>query len=265
MSEENVKSTHKRNHKWAFPVGLIIVLLAVVGLVFLIVTGAKSLGGLFDNSKEIAKYNTLLTPVVMNNPDPFDDISKANKSQLADIAIWSILTNDLTPDKYQYSDSGMIIPAADVEAKFHELFGSDTAIQFITIEGYGYTFTYDSAANTYVIPLTGIVPTYTPDVVDISKKGSSTILTVGCLAGNQWAQAANGDMVAPEPDKYIKVTLRTAKDGSTYISAIQDTDAPEKVSTTETTKVTTTAAPTTTAPAAEQTSEIPTEQTAEAA
>jgi len=232
MSETAVKK-HKRTHRWAFPVGLIIVLLAVVGLVFLIVCGVKGISKAFDNSEEIEKYNKMLRPVVMNDPAPFDDVKSASGNQLVEIAIWSVLMDELTPQKYEYNDDGMVIPAEDIEKAFHGLFGSDTKITHATIEGYGYTFTYDSEANNYIIPLTGVIPIYTPRVVEISKKGSAVILTVGLLAGNEWAQAVNGDMVAPEPDKFIKVTLRTDKDGSTYISAIQDTDAPDTVVTTQ--------------------------------
>ena len=232
MSEKITDIKHNRTHKWAFPVGLIIVLLAVVGLVFLLVLGIKGIGKAFDNSEKIEAYNKFLTPVVMSDPAPFDDVTKADKSQLVDITIWSILSDELTPQKYEYTDEGMVLPAEDVEAKFHEMFGADTEIAHKTIEGYGYTFTYDAAGKTYTIPLTGIVPTYTPRVVDINKKGSAIILTVGLLAGDEWAQAANGDMIAPEPDKYVKVTLREDKEGNTYISALQSTDAPETVSTT---------------------------------
>mgnify|MGYP007006800486 FL=1 len=46
-------------------------------------------------------------------------------------------------------------------------------------------------------------------------------------------------MVAPEPDKYVKVTLRE-KDGNYYISAMQATANPEVATTTP---VSTTAAP----------------------
>lgn len=260
MSETATSNNHKRTHKWAFPVGLIIVLLAVVGLVFIVMCSVKGIGKAFDNSKKIEEYNKLLRPVVMNDPATFDDVTIADKTQLTDIAIWSILVDELTPQKYEYNDDGMVIPAEDVEQKFHELFGSQTEIAHSTIEGYGYTFTYDSQANTYSIPLTGTVPIYTPRVVDISKKGSATVLTVGLLAGNEWAQTASGDMVAPEPDKYVRVTIRTDKDGSSYISAIQGTDTPDIVTTTEaltvaedaTVLISTTAAPETTTEEADE-------------
>jgi hypothetical protein len=261
MSETATVNKHKRTHKWAFPVGLIIVLLAAVGLVFIVMCSAKGIGKVFDNSKKIEEYNKFLRPVVMNDPATFDDVTIADKTQLTDIAIWSILVDELTPQKYEYTDEGMIIPAEDVEAKFHELFGSETEIAHATIEGYGYTFTFDSQANSYTIPLTGIVPIYTPRVVDISKKGSATILTVGLLAGNEWAQKADGDMVAPEPDKYVRVTLRADKDGTMYISALQNTDTPDIVTTTEaltvaedaTVLISTTAAPETTSKEAQST------------
>ena len=114
----------------------------------------------------------------------------------------------------------MIIPEEDVTAEFHKLFGTDTEPEHATVNGYGYTFTYDSAKHTYSIPLTGIVPTYTPDVIKVQKKSGAVVLTVGYLAGDQWAQNSEGDMVAPEPDKYMKITLRE-KDGSYYINSIQ--------------------------------------------
>ncbi len=166
----------------------------------------------------------------MNDPDAFDDITKANTAQLIDISIWSILKSDLAPDKYEYGDGGMIIPEADVTAEFERLFGTDVRPVHASIEGYGYDFTYDATKQTYTIPLTGIVPTYTPRVVDKQKSSNTIVLTVGYVGGDQWAQDKNGNLVAPEPDKYMKVTLRE-KDGAYYIGALQNTAAPETATT----------------------------------
>ena len=162
----------------------------------------------------------------MNDPDAFDDITKANPSQLIDISIWSILKSDLAPDKYEYGDGGMIIPEADVTAEFERLFGTEIRPTHTSIEGYGYEFTYDATKQTYTIPLTGVVPTYTPRVVDRQKSSNAIVLTVGYVGGDQWAQDKEGNLVAPEPDKYMKVTLRE-KDGAYYIGALQNTAAPE--------------------------------------
>lgn len=257
MAASTGKKHKKHAHRWAFPLGLLITVLAVVGLVTVVLAGVNAAKQAIDKSKNIEEYNKMLTPVVMNDPDPFDDITKANQSQLIDISVWSILKSDLSPDRYEYGDGGMMIPEADVTAEFQALFGTEIAPAHGTVNGYGYEFTYDAAKQIYTIPLTGIVPTYTPSVVDAQKRSGSIVLTVGYLAGDQWAQSSNGNMVAPEPDKYMRVTLRE-KDGAYYISALQATSAPETASTT---------APASTAPAVSETAaaEIPTETVPETA
>lgn len=229
MRKTNAK--HKRgSRRWAFPLGLLIAVLALVGAVTVIVAGVGAAKQAVEKSRNFEEYNKLLTPVVMNDPDAFDDITKANPSQLIDISIWSILKSDLAPDKYEYGDGGMLIPEADVTAEFERLFGTEIRPMHTSIEGYGYDFTYDAAKQMYTIPLTGVVPTYTPRVVDKDKSGDTIVLTVGYVGGDQWAQDKAGNLVAPEPDKYMKVTLRE-KDGAYYIGALQNTAAPETAAT----------------------------------
>lgn len=245
----------KRAHPWAFPLGLLMAVLSVTGLVTIIVAGVNGINAVKEKAKNIDEYNKLLTPVVMNDPSMFDDLSKADMSQLIDISIWAILKSDLSPETYEYTESGMIIPESDVAASYIKLFGNEPAPVHATVSGYGYEFTYDSAKQSYVIPLTGIEPTYTPDVVDVEKKSKTVVLTVGYLASSGWAQASDGKMVAPEPDKYVKVTLRE-KDGEYHISAIQASSSPETATTSpSTTLPVTTTQPETTAAQTQSTEE----------
>ena len=198
MVKTNTK--HKKGaRRWAFPLGLAIAVLAVIGAVTVIVAGVTAIRQAVENSRNYDEYNTLLTPVVMNDPDAFDDLTQADPEQLIDISIWSILRSDLSPDQYTYDDNGMVIPEADVTAEFRRLFGTEVEPQHATVEGYGYTFAYDATKQTYSIPLTGVVPTYTPRVVNAEERGDTIILTVGYIGGDQWAQDAEGNMVAPEP------------------------------------------------------------------
>lgn len=223
----NEQKTHKKGaRRWAFPLGLLIAVLAIIGIVTILVAGVSATRRGIQKSKNYEEYNKMLIPVVMNDPDPFDDLTKANSSQLIDISIWSILKKDISPDDYEYGDGGMLLPEAEVNAEFQRLFGTEIQPTHASIEGYGYDFTYDANKRVYVIPLTGIVPLYTPRVVDKEKKNNAIILTVGYLAGDQWQQDALGNMLPPEPDKYMRVTLRE-HEGTYYISALQSTAAPE--------------------------------------
>ena len=212
------KRKKKRAHPWAFPLGLVIALLSLIGLVTVILTGIGTVSYISYQAKNIDEYNKMLIPVVMNDPDIFDDITKADMNQLLDISIWSILKSDLSPDDYEYVDGNMIIPEEDVTAEYTKLFGSDLPPVHATVAGFGYDFVYNSAEKHYVIPLTGIEPTYTPSVTDVDKKSNTVVLTVAYLASDGWAQSADGSMVAPEPDKFVKITSHTSATSSIYTS-----------------------------------------------
>lgn len=244
------KKKKKRAHPWAFPLGLVVAILIAVGAVTIITAGVGVAKKAIIKVKNIDEYNQMLVPVVMNDPDMFDDLSKANMGQLLDIAIWSILKSDIEPDTYEYNDSGMVIPEKDVTKEFEKLFGTNIKPEHATVTGFGYEFTYDAASKCYTIPLTGVAPVYTPDVVDVEKKSNTVILTVAYLSADGWTQSSSGKMVAPSPDKYVKITLREGDSGY-YISAIQATSTPETAVTAPVTVIveeteTTTSAPETT-------------------
>ena len=235
-------SAKRGKRKSAFIVGLIVILLAAIGFTTIVVASINGIGTAVEKSKNYDEYEKILTPVLLIDPDSFDDITKADLTQLMEISIWSLLKSDLSPDTFESNENGLVIPKSAAEEQFVELFGTQVTPVHQTIEGYGFDFTYDSAAETYTIPLTGITPIYTPKVVDKKTSSDTVVLTVACLAGDAWEQGENGDMIEPAPDKYLKITLRE-KDGNLYISAIQNTTTPEIVTTTPSTDETTTENP----------------------
>ena len=237
MSETNVKK-HKGTHKAAFPIGVIVTVLALIGLATVIVLSVTGIKNALAKSKDYSEYNKLLTPVVLIDPKGFDDITKADPSELIEMSIWAILKSDISPDTYSTSAGGIVIPAADVEKSFQKLFGTEVKPTHATVNGYDYEFTFDADAKTYTIPITSIKPIYTPQVIDAKENADTVVLTVALLPGDAWNQGADGSMTPPQADKYIKVTLRV-KDGQQFISAIQSTTTPE-VATTVTPAVPTT-------------------------
>lgn len=229
MTGEEVKK-HKGSHKAAFPVGIAVTVLALVGLAAVIVLIGTGIKNLAAKNKDYTEYNKLLTPVVLIDPSGFDDITKADMSELIEMSVWAILKSDISPDTYTVGEGGLIIPEADVTEQFKKLFGTQVTPIHATVEGYEYEFTYDADSKTYTIPITGIVPIYTPKVVDKKESAETVVLTVALIAGDAWQQGADGSMVEPEPDKYIRVTLRV-QDGVQFISAIQATTTPEVATT----------------------------------
>ena len=229
---------HKGTHKLAFPMGLLVTILAIIGLVTVVFSAVKGIDDIIDKSQKFEEYEKMLTPVVLIAPDTFDDITKAPMNQLVEISIWSLLKSDISPDTYESTGEGLLIPKEDIEAQFVKLFGTEVTPVHGTIEGYGMDFKFDSEKGTYTVPLTGVTPLYTPDVIEKTTLPNSIVLTVACLAGDGWEQGENGEMKAPIPDKHLKITLRE-KDGAYYISAIQNTSTPEIATTEEKAETTT--------------------------
>ncbi len=217
---------NKKRSKLNVLVGIAVMALALVGVVALI-TGIRD--SIVSDIKEknealYSEYEEFISPVIMNDPDTFDDVTLADLNQLIGITIWSILDSNLEPDKYEYTDSGMVLPEKEVEEKFTSLFGSEVKIVHGSVDGGGIDFKYSEKKKAYIIPITGITPIYTPEIIDSDEKRSYIVLTVGYLYSSDWQQDSEGNMIPPEPGKYMKITLGKNSDGTYYVRAIQNTE-----------------------------------------
>ncbi len=221
----------------AFPIGVIASILALIGLITVISFGINTVKNVSDKTAEKKEYETILAPVVMFDPDPFDDLTQADVSQLLNCAVWSLLMSPEGTDKYSYSEGenfGLEVPQKDIETHFINLFGTeiDIASMFSSIDMSEYDILYDAALQSYILPITGVESAYTPKVYSIEKQGNSDILTVGYIGNKAWVQIADGEYQAPEPDKYMKITFRE-RSGGMYVSSIQAVDGQEIIGTTE--------------------------------
>lgn len=226
------EKAEKYPSKLSFLLGLVVLVFAVIGIVLTGYYAVSYIDSTYETGSEYAEYNNFLTPVAAVDIDHFDDITAADTKQLLNASIWLILSNDSTPDTYSYSGGYMLIPDADVEAAYKSLFGPETVSSIVhqTINGYNCVFEYDGTLKVYKIPVTTISPVYTPNVTDVSKSGSSVVISVEYLAAESWAKDDEGNFVAPAPDKVMKITLRELQ-GSYYISSVNTISAtvPETV------------------------------------
>lgn len=225
MAQTNTKNT--RN----LIIGILVIVLALVGLFNIVAGCVRVISGAFDNSEELEEYKAFIAPVIMNDPATFDDVINADQKQLMSIAMWSLLSGDTDPDSFQYTDNGMLVGKALVEEEFIRLFGADVTPVHQTVDGGdGIQFEYDSKKEAYIVPITGISAVYSPVIEEVDEKGSTIILTVGYLASADWTMDKDGNMLPPEPTKHMRIYLRDNGD-SYYISSIKDVDALEVITT----------------------------------
>ncbi len=224
--EDNLMENEKKSKALNYTVGAVVLVFALIGVISVVSFVAGKVQKVTDNTAKLHEYESFIYPVVMNDPDTFDDISKADQSSLIAISIWSLLQSGLDADKYDYSDRGILLPKADVEKEFSRLFGSDVKVRHTSADGGGIEFEYSEKKGRYIIPITGITPLYTPSVLNAKEKSDSIILFVGYLSGDDWETDESGNPVKPEPSKYVEITLRKNADSGYYISALRSADAP---------------------------------------
>lgn len=257
--EQSTSTSEKRRkgHRGAFFLGVLIVAFAVFGIFTAITRGIEKINAVADNSAKIAEYEKFLEPFVVIDPSPFDDVSTAEPTDLLDAAISSLIYNSdklNTYDVYEGEITGLLVPQEDVEEYFIKMFGKEVKLVHSGVADSFYGVMYNSEKKSYIIPITSVNPIYTPKVYSVEKKGSSIILTVGYIGGTEWAQLERGQYTAPEPSKFMKITLREDESGY-HIGSLQATAAAE-VAVPEETVTTTTTQPETRPPAtAAETSE----------
>ena len=215
------------NKKRSMPktvLGLVVIALAVIGVVSMASSFVSQLSQRSEarNREKFSVYEEFLSTVIMNDPDTFDDITQANKSQLISIAVWSLIEKNPEPDTYDYVDSGILIPQKDVETELSQIFGNDVKYKHCTVDGgEGIEFRYSESKKGYIIPITGITPIYTPKVLETKERESVITLKVGYLASSEWVQDEDGNMTEPEPSKLMEITLSKNNDGGFYVRSVR--------------------------------------------
>ena len=216
MSE--IVTVNKKKKIGSFIIGLIVLALAVVGAVSIARVVADRFFSAEEETVDYSGYAEFLTWVVGVDPDSFSDITKADKEALLNIAICTLLTDDIKTGDYNVTEKGLVVPAEDVEGYYLKMFGPDVEIVHSSVMGYGYEFTYDATAKTYTVPLTGVTPPFTVRIESVEKTGGLAVLRVGYVGTNNIEVQADGTIIATQPDKYADITLKETETGYNLIS-----------------------------------------------
>lgn len=229
ISENGQTAQKSGRKKSSLAAGLIVIVFAAVGLVCSISFAVNKIADFAEQKQQVKfnEYASLLISAAAIDIEPFDDITGADMKELIEMSVWSVISSAEDPNSFEFESGSLIVPAETVEAAFTHFFGTQRTAEHMTVQGYGYEFTYNTTENAYYIPITSLTPIYTPKVTEIEKKGNAVTVTVGMINSDRWLQdGETGDLSSPDPDKFVKVTFRE-ENGSRYISAVRTLSSPE--------------------------------------
>lgn len=86
MTPEEHARLHRRRARQAL--GLLIAVLALVGVVTVVRAGVKGVATLFDDTQQKAEYEDRLEGLVLFDPLPFDGIENIDDLTLREAAVW---------------------------------------------------------------------------------------------------------------------------------------------------------------------------------
>ncbi len=224
-------SLGRRKKPHALTIGAVFVALAVIGAIAVIGFCVKGTIAILDNTKEKEKFADVVMPVLMFDPVPYENASDLDPSFVLRSSVWAALLEK--KDTYIYDNMNrMTVPSTDVDVACARLFGSDIKLEHKSFETYtAATYVYHEEGKAYLVPIESETILYTPEVVDIDKKGDTYTLLVGYVSpGNTWILQDTEDGT-PKPDKYMQYVLQENDNGSYRLIAIQD--PPEGVVTAE--------------------------------
>ncbi len=165
-----------------------------------------------NNFKAVDDYSLYYIPIVVNDFSSYSKGDKIENSMLIKLGVWSILCTDET-EKYEAFDGELVIPAEVIEEKIKKLFSKDIVIKNETVQEEKYSIIYDDETQVYIIKTIGLTPRYTPHLESAETKRNETILTVGCHKSENYKQDSSGNIVIPEAEKRLIITLSKDENG----------------------------------------------------
>jgi hypothetical protein len=227
QEQEKTTTRRSRHHWYGVPVGVLVLLLALVGVGFIATTiGSQIYTAVTDDSKQ-REYDTFLSPVVMQDPKPFSSPDQADDEFVLNASLWKTITANNGTNYANYDDQGRaIVPLGDVVDACHDLFGPNCQLQPKTPTQETF-YEYNSDANEFHVVLYSSDSSFEPYTESIKKQGDSVVLRVGYVSpSDAWRTQVSSTVTKPNPTKYMEYVLKT--DPSTNkqyiysVSAVQE-------------------------------------------
>ena len=235
MTPEEHARLHRRRARQTL--GLLIAVLALVGIVTVVRAGVKGVATLFDDTQQKAEYEDRLEGLVLFDPLPFDGIENIDDLTLREAAVWGCIYNiqetqggfdnyNTDPDTEQ-----LLLPSLDVDAYLAKLLGPGFKLTHRSFEMEDMTIEFDDATQCYKIPVTGTVGYYRAVVTKLFKRSGKLHVTVGYIP-----TASTDDSIinvsSDTPTKYMDY-LFERQSGSWYLTGL--TESETKAESTEST------------------------------
>ena len=226
----NKRGQRRGKYAYAAPLGVLISLLSIVGVVAIVLSGIGAVRNATDNTALGEDLYYYLEPLLMYSPTPFEGV-ETEQDAFLNAAAYRIMQAEqirMLREKdetcaYPVDDSGrIVVPTEEVMDTYRVLFGADATLTHRSIEDSG--LTYSEADDCYYVPFETLNNGARP-VIDYVKRGmKSCEIRIGFVPQTDIGLDEHGNEVEPtvEMATYFQTYTLKLADGSYYIYSCID-------------------------------------------
>ena len=201
--------------------GMIVTVLAIVGLVATINFAVDKVKAFADNTQQKNEFAKFVYPIVICDPAPFNQTIKLRSDTMITAALWDIILYE-DKSKYETEFDMIVVPEVDVEQHCTNLFGTGLSVEHQSVLGADIQFYYDETIKSYRVPANPKFFTYSPYVEEITRVGERYTLLVGYVSPTPaWLTLDENE--EPVSDKYMEYVVSKRGDEMTLV-AIQESE-----------------------------------------
>ena len=228
----NRRGKRRGRYAYAAPLGVLISLLSIVGVVALVVTGIRSWSKAQDTSYLEHDIYYFMEPVLTYTPSAFEDITLTEQDAFLNAAAYRVMQAEQIrmlregdeTCRYPVDDEGRIaVPVSEVAASYRVLFGRDALLTHRSVEDS--SLTYSESDNCYYVPFNVVNSGYTTVIDSIKRQGKTAYLVrVGFVPNTSIQLDEHGVEMEPTIDMAAHCQTYTLTRTATgyYISACAD-------------------------------------------
>lgn len=227
----NRRGNRRGKYAYAAPLGMLISLLSIVGVVALVFVGIAAVKNATDTTEIKEEFYYFLEPVLTYNPDPFENIGETEQDAFLSAAAYRVslaeqvrmMVEGDESCRYAVDDQGRIaVPLAELEASYNALFGPASPLTHRSLEDDGLTFS--SGDSCYYVPFQAANTGYVPVMDSVKHRGDEYIVRVGFVANNDIKLDEHANTLEPTVDMatYYQTYTLVEYDGGYYINACVD-------------------------------------------
>lgn len=216
-----LEADKKKNNMHVFS-GLFRFIFACVVLTAFLIAFAIAVSVLDKGEEALGfkNYDDIIWPVVMQDPQPFDETSPPDKEIMLKASLWELAMERKNMSDAWNEEQQLVLPKNDVESAGEKLFGKEQDFGGLDCNNSDF-YKFDNSKNTFIVePISG-TDGFLPHTINACYEGDDVVLKVGYVSPKNQFNSKMNSIFENKIEKYAKYRLKkNLNTGNFYVLSV---------------------------------------------